>query len=187
VFYALLTNGTKSEIYAGGGTYDTFTYSASGLTPLATGPAGSTYASYSADEMQIAGGTLYTDFGQVFDAESGDLLGTLYETGTTVAQGPTVADTTLGLVFILDDSQSYSYGSYNQIQTFNLSTYTSASSSVIPVSVPSSSPYGNSSNPSHLTRWGTNGLAFRNSLGVFSLRSNLVQDLSLSMRISAWR
>jgi len=178
VFYALLTNGTKSEIYAGGGTYDTFTYSASGLTPLATGPAGSTYASYSADEMQIAGGTLYTDFGQVFDAESGDLLGTLYETGTTVAQGPTVADTTLGLVFILDDSQSYSYGSYNQIQTFNLSTYTSASSSVIPVSVPSSSPYGNSSNPSHLTRWGTNGLAFRNSLGVFSLRSNLVQDLS---------
>ena len=172
IFYALLTNGTRSEIYAGGGGYQTYTYSASGLMPLATGPSGFTYASYPGNEMQIAGGTLYTDYGQAFDAESGNLLGTFYVTGTTPAQGPTFADTTLGMAFILDNSASNIYGSYNQIQTFNLSNYTSTGNA-IPVSVTQGS-----SGPSHLTRWGTNGLAFRTSLGVFSVRSNLVKDLS---------
>jgi hypothetical protein len=177
-FYALLTNGSKNEIYAGGSTYNTFTYSASGLTALATVSTGNTYASSTSKEMQIAGGVLYTDSGQAFDAESGGLLGTFYLTGTTAAQGPTVADTTLGLVFVLDDSQSYSYGSYNQIQSFNLTNYTSTGSAVISVGVPGVTNYTASSYPSHLTRWGTNGLAFRDSLGVFSLRSNLVKDLS---------
>jgi len=176
--YSLIANGAKSEIYAGGGGYQTYTYSATGLTPLATGPSGFTYASYSSDEMQIAGGTLYTDFGQAFDAESGALLGTFYLTGTTAAQGPTVADTTLGLVFILDNSSSLYSGSYNQIQTFNLSNYTSTGTAVIPVGIPASTSGTSTSSPSHLTRWGTNGLAFRTGLGVFSLRSNLVKDLS---------
>jgi len=175
---ALQSNGTTSEVYAAGySEYGVFTYSPTGLALRGTASNGS-YASYSGGDLQVIGGRTYTDFGTVYDAEAGALLGTFYLNGTTAAQGPTVADTTLGLVFILDESQSYSYGSYNQIQSFSLSTYTSASSSVIPVSVPSSSTYGNSSNPSHLTRWGTNGLAFRNGLGVFSLRSNLVQDLS---------
>src|SRR6185437_3349129 len=86
-FYALATNGARSEIYAGGQSYQTYTYSSTGLTVLANGPSGFTYAS---NEMQIANGTLYTDYGHAFDAESGDLLGTFYLTGTTVAQGPTV-------------------------------------------------------------------------------------------------
>lgn len=174
IFYALLTNGTRSEIYAGGGGYQTYTYNSAGLTPLASGPSGFTYASYGTNEMQIAGGTLYTDYGQAFDAESGDLLGTFYVSGTTPAQGPAVADTTLGLVFILDSSAMY--GSYNQIQTFNLSNYTTTGN-VIPVSVPTSNGAG-ASGGSHLTRWGTNGLAFRTNVGVFSLRSNLVKNLS---------
>lgn len=177
IFYALAVNGAKSEIYAGGGGYETYTYNASGLTPLASGPSGFTYANYSSNEMQIAGGMLYTDFGQAFDAESGALLGTFYLTGTTAAQGPTFADTTLGLVFTLDSPSGANYGSYNQIQTFNLSNYTSTGTAVIPVGVPASTS-GASSYASHLTRWGTNGLAFRTSLGVFSLRSNLVNDLS---------
>lgn len=172
--YALIANGAKSEIYAGGGSYQTFTYSASGLTPLGTGPSGFTYASTN-NGMQIAGGTLYTDFGRAFDSESGALLGTFYVSGTTAAQGPTVADTTLGLVFMLDSSSGAPYGSYNQIQTFNLSNYTS-NAAVIPVGVPSVST--GTLNPSNLTRWGTNGLAFRTNVGVFSLRSNLVKDLS---------
>lgn len=173
-FYALLTNGTKSEIYAGGGEYQTYTYNASGLTPLATGPSGFTYASYASNEMQIAGGTLYTDNGQAFDSESGDLLGTFYVSGTSPAQGPTFADTTLGLAFILDSS--IPYGSYNQIQTFNLSNYTSTGNA-IPINISTPGIPG-SSGPTHLTRWGTNGLAFRTNLGVFSLRSNVVKDLS---------
>jgi trimeric autotransporter adhesin len=181
IFYSLLTNGTRSEIYAGGGTYQTYTYNASGLTPLATGPSGFTYANYGSNEMQIAGGNLYTDNGQAFDAESGNLLGTFYVTGTTPAQGPAFADTTLGLVFILDSSSGTPYGSYNQIQTFDLSNYTSTGKA-IPVSIPTSSVSTSgapgSSGPSHLTRWGTNGLAFRTNLGVVSLRSNLVKNLS---------
>lgn len=178
IFYALLTDGTKSEIYAGGGSYQTYTYNASGLTALATGPSGFTYASSGSNEMQIAGGTLYTDSGKAFDAESGALLGTFYEKGTTVAQGPAVADTALGLAFILDNSAGSSYGSYNQIQMFHLSDYTVAGSTVIPVGTASTSSSSTSSSFSRLTRWGTNGLAFRTGVGVFSLRSNLVKDLS---------
>ncbi len=178
IFYSLLADGTKSEIYAGGSSYQTYTYNASGLTPLASGPSGFTYASYSSNEMQIAGGKLYTDYGQVFDAESGDLLGTFYQSGASAAQGPAVADTTLGLAFILDRSSSNPYGNYNQIQLFHLSDYTTDGAATIPVNVPAQSGSTLVTSSSHLTRWGTNGLAFRNSLGVFSLRSNLVKDLS---------
>ena len=177
-FYSILVNGTKNEIYAGGSTYDTYTYSASGITPLAVSSSGNTYASGSNDEMQITGGQLYTDFGQASDPESGALLGTFYSTGTTRATGPTTADTTLGKVFILDNSQTSSLGNYNQIQIFNTSDYTLAGNAVIPVSMPATISYTYNSYPSRLTRWGTNGLAFRNGIGVFSLRSNLVKDLS---------
>ncbi len=174
---ALQVNGATNEIYAAeSGSYGVFTYSASGLTQKGTASNGS-YGSYSGDDLQVAGGKAYTDFGTVYDAEAGSLLGSFYVTGTTTAQGPTVADTTLGLVFILDTSSGYSYNSGNQIQSFNLSTYAATGSAAIPVSVPSSSA-GSNSGPSHLTRWGTNGLAFRNGLGVISLRSNGVQDLS---------
>jgi hypothetical protein len=176
--YALQTNGTTNEIYAGGyGAYAVFTYTASGLTQKGSTAYNGSYAGYSSDDMQLVGGKTYTDFESVYDAEAGALLGTFYLTGTTAAQGPTVADPTLGLVFVLDDSQAYSYGSYNQIQAFSLSSFTSAGSAVISVSVPSATSY--SSTPAtHLTRWGTNGLAFRTGLGVVSLRSNLVKDLS---------
>jgi hypothetical protein len=172
--YSLLADGTRGEIYSGSpNAYYTYTYSASGLTLKASSTAGM-YASYSPnDEMQIAAGRLYTDFGGVYDAEAGSLLGTLYVTGTTPATGSTTVDASLGKAFVLDSS-SGNYGTYNQIQTFNTADFTSASSSVIPVNVPS----GGTTGPSRLSRWGTNGLAFRTSVGVVSLRSNLVKDLS---------
>jgi uncharacterized repeat protein (TIGR01451 family) len=173
--YALQVNGTTSEIYAGSSnSYNTFIYSSTGITAKASASNGS-YASYSSDEMEIAGGVLYTDYGTAYDPESGSLLGTFYNSGTTAASGPTVADTTLGKVFILDDSGAYSFGQYNQIQIFNSSNYT-ASSSAIPVSVVM--PLTLNSYASRLTRWGTNGLAFRNTGGIYSLRSDLVKDLS---------
>ena len=177
-FYSILVDGTKNEIHAGGSTYYTYTYSASGMTALAASTSNNTYASVTSDEMQIAGGQLYTDFGQASDAESGALLGTFYSSGTTLATGPSTADATLGKVFILDNSQANSFGNYNQIQIFNMSDYTLASNAVIPVGLPATSGYTYDSYPSRLTRWGTNGLAFRNNVGVFSVRSNLVKDLS---------
>jgi uncharacterized repeat protein (TIGR01451 family) len=128
--------------------------------------------------MQVAGGHLYTDSGQVFDAESGSLLGTFYSTGTNVASGPTTADTTLGKAFILDNSGGYEYEGYNQIQVFNTSDFNAASTSPIPVSVDVDNPSGQNSTVTRMTRWGTNGLAFRTTQGLYSLRSNLVKDLS---------
>ena len=171
--YALQVDGTKNEIYAGGAGYTTYTYSANGVTAKATSTTSATYASYSSDEMQLAGTQLFTDYGGVYDPESGSLLGTLYSTGTTAASGPTVADTTLGKAFVLDDSIAYSYGSYNQIQIFNISNYTTTATT-IPISVST----GITSGATRLTRWGANGLAFRTAQGIYSLRSNLVQDLS---------
>jgi hypothetical protein len=175
---ALQANGTTGEIYAAGsGVYAVYTYSASGLTLKGTASNGS-YGSYNSDDLQVAGGRAYTDYGKVYDAEAGALLGTFYASGTVTAQGPTVADTTLGLAFILDSTQQYS-GNYTQIQSFNLSTFTPASSAVIPVSIDTSSSGSSPSHsPSHLTRWGSNGLAFCSGGGVYSLRSNLVKDLS---------
>jgi trimeric autotransporter adhesin len=177
IFYALLADGSRSEIYAGGGTYNTFMYNASGLTPLANGPGGFIYATPSSDEMQIAGGRLYTDFGQVFDSESGSLLGTFYITGTTAATGATTVDTTLGKAFVVANSQ-YGGGSFStsQINIFRLADFTTVPGS-IPVSWASDTSNYNGG-PTRLTRWGSNGLAFRTQAGFFVVRSNMVKDLS---------
>lgn len=172
---ALLVDGTRNEIYAGlSGSYYVYTYTASGLKQKTAVFSGQ-YANSTYDEMQIANGRLYTDFGTVYDPESGSLLGTFYNTGTTAAAGTTTADTTLGKVFVLDSFAAGYPTNYNQIQIFNTSDYNLSGSSAIPVSVASSSTvtYAN-----RLTRWGSNGLAFRTSGGVYSLRSNLVKDLS---------
>jgi hypothetical protein len=175
---ALQVNGATGEVYAAASnSYAVFTYSAAGLTQKGTTATNGNYSTYGIDDLQVAGGRTYTDVGTVYDAEAGALLGTFYVTGSTVATGPTVADTTLGRVFILDNPQGYvySYG-YSQIQAFNISDLNPSSTSVIPVGV-STGSLGNG-NASHLIRWGTNGLAFRTSIGVYSVRSNLVKDLS---------
>ncbi len=177
---AIQVNGGTGEVYAASGnSYAVYTYSTAGLAQKGTTANNGTYTNYGNDDLQVAGGRTYTDLGTVYDAEAGALLGTLYVSGSTVAQGPTMADTTLGRVFMLDNPQGYvfSYG-YNQIQAFNISDFNSSSTSVIPVGVATVSGYSSNAGPSHLIRWGTNGLAFRTGSGVYSLRSNLVKDLS---------
>ena len=177
---ALQVNGTTSEVYAAANnSYAVYTYSAAGLTQKGTTATNGNYTTYGIDDLQVTGGRTYTDIGTVYDAEAGALLGTFYVTGSTVAQGPTVADTTLGRVFILDNPQGYVYSNgYTQIQTFNISDFNPSSTSVIPVGVSTNTNYQYNGNASHLTRWGANGLAFRTSVGVYSVRSNLVKDLS---------
>ena len=110
----------------------------------------------------------------MLNAESGSLAGTL---GTGATSGPTPAaiDASLGLAFILGSVQYATVS--NQIQLFNPSNFTSTGTAAIPVNVASYTPAALSSD---LTRWGTNGLAFRNSLNIYVLRSNLVKDLSAS-------
>jgi uncharacterized repeat protein (TIGR01451 family) len=175
--YALQVDGTKSEIYvASSNSYYVYTYNSTGLTLRTTATTGN-YSSYSSDDLQAVGGRIYTNFGQAFDVESGSLLGTFYTSGTTVASGPIVADPTLSKAFVLFSQNG---GSNAQITTFNTTDFTSAAASVIPVSLVGASG-GFSTTSSHLTRWGTNGLAFRTSAGFFTFRSSLVKDLSASV------
>ena len=172
-YTALQADGSRSEIYAAAGsTYAVYTYSASGVTQKTTASNG-TYTNYSPADLQITGSRAYTDVGKVYDSESGALLGTFYQSGTTVAGGATTADTTLGKAFVLDSATQY--GSINQIQIFNLSDFNPTSSAVIPMSVAQTS-----SSLSTMVRWGTNGLAFRASDGIYSIHSNLVKDVSTS-------
>jgi uncharacterized repeat protein (TIGR01451 family) len=177
--YALRTDGGRNEIYAGGqSNYNTYTYSASGLTALATGASTGPFANGSSPEMTLASGRIYTDFGTVFDAESGSLLGTLYVTGQTPTSGSTTVDTTLGKVFVLDNPQLYSAQSPSQIQFFNTSDFNPTSAATLPVNIAPASGSYPSTTATGLTRWGANGLAFRSATGVYSFRSNLVKDLS---------
>ncbi len=170
--YAILADGSKNEVYASGfNGYQTFNYTSSGLTLRSTSNAGIS-VSYGGD-MQIAGAKLYPSNGKVYDPESGALQGTLYLSGSTVASGSTFADAVLGKIFVLDVPSNYVYSNSYQVQVFSATDYTS--STAIPISVSATATY---STPNRLTRWGSNGLAFRNTNGLYSLRSNLVKDLS---------
>ena len=181
--YALQVDASRSEIYVGGSGLYTYTYNSAGLAAKVTNTNSNiTLASNSFDEMQLVGGKLYDDYGKVYDAEAGTLLGTMYQTGTTVAQGPSFLDTMLNKVFILDNSSgNCCYSSYNQIQIFNPDDF-SATGVTIPISVPYSI-YNSTTGTTYLSanrllRWGNNGLALHTNAGIFSLQSNSVKDLS---------
>ena len=132
---AMQVNGTTGEVYAAdGNSYAVYTYSAAGLAQKGNTATNGTYTASGTDDLQVAGGRTYTDLGTVYDAEAGALLGTFYVSGSTTAQGPTVADTALGRVFILDNPQG-PYSGYTQIQAFNISDFNPSSSTVIPVGV----------------------------------------------------
>lgn len=173
---ALAVDGTRNEIYAALiSNYTVYTYNSAGLTLKGTASNGA-YASQSNDDLQVVGGSLYSDNGKVYDAEAGALLGTFYSAGTTPATGPTVADTSLGLSFVLDAGVQYSY-TYSQIQAFQTADYTTSTATLPVYGLSGSVSYGTAS-PSHLVRWGANGLAFRTGNGVYSFRSSLVKDLT---------
>lgn len=176
--YGILADATPDEIYvAGPGAYTTYSYDGSGLTPKISNTSNS-YDSYPWDGIQIVGGALYADNGSAFDAESGNVLGTFYSSGTLTALGSTAVDATLGKTFILEGSPYVHGGDIpDQIQVFNTADYSLASDAPIPFFEPVSAST-TVTPPSALVRWDLNGLAFRTSYGVFSLRSNLVKDLS---------
>ena len=175
---SLQVDGTRSEIYAAGsGTYQVYTYSSSGLTlKLTTNP--TTVVNNDEDRIQVVAGRSYTDYATALDAESGSPVGTFTSGGYYNSSTPTAIDSTLGLAFVLDTPVQYS-SVPNRIQLFNLSDFTPAGTAEVPVNV-ASNLYGPIAPVSRLTRWGTNGLAFRNSVSVYALRSNLVKDLSAS-------
>jgi hypothetical protein len=181
--YALQVDPSRTEIYVGGSGLYTYTYGSTGLTPKITNTNSNiALAGTSFDEMQLTNGELYGDFGKVYDAEAGTLLGTMYQAGTTVAQGPTLVDTAQNKVFVLGNSTSCCYSGYNQIQIFNPDDFT-ATGVTIPISVPYSI-YNSTTGTSiyftanRLVRWGSNGLALHTNAGIFTMQSNSVKDIS---------
>jgi len=182
--WGLVVDGSKNEIYAAGGgqgggqNYATFNYDASGLTQkFLVGYNNNQYAGQNNNEIEKANGSLYTDFGQVFDAENATLLGSFYSSANILAQGSTTIDTTLGLAFVLEGGWS---SNQFQLQAFKLSDFTLASPAAIETADPTSrAPYmieGPTGN--RLTRWGSDGLAYRTTGGFISLRTSIVKDLS---------
>lgn len=171
---ALQVDGTRNEVYSAQGQYyEVWNYTSAGLTVKVTTTAASYLSTGSDQRIQVVNGKTYTDTGTVLNAETGTLAGNL---ATSSGGYSTAVDGVLGRVFVLDAATSYA--SYpTQIQIFNTADLSSASSSTIPVNLAANNfatvPY-----VSTLTRWGANGLAFRNSANFFALRSNLVQDLS---------
>lgn len=186
---ALFVNPTKPEVYATSyeSGYQVLSYDASGLTHIA-GNSGTTNSSaIYGTAVQVDNGNAYLDTGVVLEAETGTLEGTFYLSGTTVATGPMVSDSTLGKNFIL--SANSGSGAAYTINAFNESNYDLDASDSIPVNgaLPGVK-YGSGSstetelngnnNVDTMVRWGSNGVAFRAANGVFSLRSNAVNDLS---------
>jgi hypothetical protein len=182
--WGMVVDGGKNEIYAAGseqGTgqnYATYTYDASGLKQkFLVGYNANQYASQNNNEIEVVNGTLYTDFGQVFNAEDATLLGSFFSTGSQLAQGSTTIDTTLGLAFVLEGGW---YSDTFQLQAFKLSDFTPGSAGLIQTANPTArAPYmveGPTGN--RLTRWGSDGLAYRTTGGFISLRTSMVNDLS---------
>ena len=175
--YSLQVNGSLNEIYAAfSGTYAVYTYGSSGLSSKLSVNPGSTLVLFSEDRIQLASGLVYTDYSSALNAETGALAGT-FGSGPTNVSTPIAIDPTLGLAFVLNSSAQYS-SVPNRIQLFNLSDYSAAGTTAIPVNIANN--YSPINPASDLTRWGTNGLALRNGISIYALRSNLVKDLSAS-------
>ena len=190
---AIFVNPSTAEVYATSyeSGYQVLSYNASGLSHLAGNSGTSNFSANYGTAVQVDNGNAYLDTGVVLSAETGALEGTFYSSGTTVATGPMVSDSTLGKNFILvgKSSQSGSSTAPMTIEAFNESTYTPDASDAVPVNgALSGVKYGSgnstetelngNNNIDTLVRWGSNGLAFRAANGIFSLRSNAVKDLS---------
>ena len=186
---AIFINPTKAEVYATSyeSGYQVLSYDAAGLHNLAGNSGSYNYNAPYGTAVQIDNGVAYLDTGMALGAETGTVLGTFYRTGTTVASGPMVSDSSLGTNFILETGSSTTPSPV--IQAFNETTFAPIPSATIPVGgALSGSKYGagNSTettidgynNIDTLVRWGANGLAFRAANGIFSFRSNIVKDLS---------
>ena len=182
--WGLAVDGSKNEIYAAGSeqgtsqSYATYTYDTSGLSQkFLVSYNNNQYAAQNDNEIEVVNGSLYTDFGQVYNAEDATLLGSFYSSGSMLAQGSTTVDTTLGLAFVLEGGWS---SDAFQLQAFKLSDFTLASSGSIQTANPTArAPYmieGPTGN--RLTRWGSDGLAYRTTGGFISLRTSIVKDLS---------
>ncbi|SDF90676.1 beta strand repeat-containing protein [Terriglobus roseus] len=190
---AIAVDPSQSLLYATSyeSGYQVFSYDSTGLHHQAGDSGTAVLDGNYGSALQIDRGRAYLNLGKVLNSADGTLLGTFYSAGTTVAVGPIVSDSAQGKVFILNVPPTYYYGTpvTATIQAFRQSDFTAIANASIPMGgAMVGTKYGgggssvtafNASNGiDTLVRWGSNGLAFRAANGIFSVRSNVVQDLS---------
>jgi trimeric autotransporter adhesin len=135
-------------------------------------------------DLRFDNGRLYLTSGGVFDAATGNLLGTF------AAAGPVAPDSSVGRAFILNSPNNVAPAP-TQVTAFDLQTFASIGSVAIGGIQPGSFPLATPSGPPMtLVRWGQDGLAFRNTGQLYILHSALVRDLSgtpadVSVRVAA--
>jgi len=187
---AIFISPTKAEVYATSydSGYQVLSYNSTGLQWLAGNSGTNATSGQYGTAVQVDNGVAYLDSGVALNAETGTLLGTFYSSGTTVASGPMVSDSSLGKLFVLENANSTGVAPA-VIQAFNESNFTPASSGTLQVNgAKSGTRYGagnstatelNGLNPVNtMVRWGADGIAFRAANGVFSFRTSEVKDLS---------
>ncbi len=169
---------SASTLYLGAGYIDALTVGSSGITASTQLFTPSTTPTW----LQYDNGSLYLSTGQVLNASSGGLNGTFYSTGTTVANGPIVSDSTLGKAFVAL-SNSLNYNDSTAIYVFNESDFSNMGT--IPVNGLGVGGYPTSF--MKIVRWGQNGIAaaaapsaFASTNQIYFLQSSLVKDLSSS-------
>jgi hypothetical protein len=190
--WVLLLDQTKKEIYGPGGydsitAYRVYSYDADGVmlkTTLSNSPI---LIANNSDDMVLAAGHLYSSIGKIFDVETGALLSTLNLPDGSPARGSIALDATLGREFILNDStyaDAFNDGPVSGVAArlfaYNLSDNSLISPTPVQVSIPvyrASYRYAGQSG-ARLTRWGSDGLAFRGTGGFVSLRSGAIRDLT---------
>ena len=183
--YALIVDGTRSEVYGPGdvaginGNYITYSYNSAGVTVKQSTASSLIYGANNSDDLQLAGGILYTSLGQATDPESGALLGQFTSDGTNVVRGSIAVDSTLGKAFILTGTVNY-YSATTQIYAFNTSDRSLYGVTPFSVGIPAFRADYQYEGPTgaRLTRWGSNGLAFHGTGGFVSFHNSLVQDIS---------
>jgi uncharacterized repeat protein (TIGR01451 family) len=134
---------------------------------------GAPYFAYSS--MQYDAGNLYFNDGAVLNAATGAQVGQFYTTGTDLAAGPIVSDSTLGKAWVLPQN-ALTPADGNEILAFDETTFKQTGSIVIAGTGAS----GPTFNAVDLVRWGQNGLAFNTSNQIYILQSPAVKDISQS-------
>jgi hypothetical protein len=175
---SIAINTSTNELYLGNGSaYQTYLYGPFGLAPHGTGSPDGNVANYNTDDrLQLNAGRIYTEYGKAIDPETAQTIGSFVP--STSSPLTTAIDPALGRAFVLMNTRQY-FTVPNTIQVFNLSDFRQVGSSSIPVNVATrDSLYPVGDYVSRLTRWGTNGLAFRTRTIVYALRSDLVKDFT---------
>lgn len=169
---------SASTLYLGSGYIDALTVGSTGITGLTQVAS----PSFNPTWIQYDNGSLYLSTGQVLNSSTSALNGTFYSTGTTVANGPVVSDSSLGKAFLaLANYLNYNNG--NGIYVFDESSFSNLG--MIPVNALGTQGYPTSFEK--VVRWGQNGLAaaavpsvYSTTSQIYIFQSPLVKDVSAS-------